>query len=360
MPKQKNTELNFLYMNEEDNKKDKKKKNKGAGQKSVPKKKDKKNNTKSVKKKKAKEDKDETFDFDNEIVIGVTIPKEPTKEKNKKKKKAQVKHKDDKANLKNKSFKEKKKKNKPKNLKKSLAKRVIKWGFVIAILITATILFLMSPVFNITEVQVSNNKKVNKDTIVSLSKIKLGENIYKITTREIRKNIKENAYIEDVTVKRKLPNIVELDIKEREATYMLEYANSYAYINNQGYILEISENKLDVPIIVGYFTKEKDMQAGSRLSEEDLERIQTVLKIMETANSNSIGGFITRINIENKQNYILIMEEKGKTVYLGDATNLSNRILYLKAILLDQEGVNGEIFLNMDLNKEKVFFRKQE
>lgn len=138
---------------------------------------------------------------------------------------------------------------------------------------------------------------------------------------------------------------------------MLEYANSFAYINNQGYILEISEEKLNVPIIQGYTTNQEEIKNGSRINNEDLEKLSTVLKIIESANANGIGDLVSKINIENKQNYTLILDSEKKTVYLGDASNLSNRMLYLKAILEQEKGVEGEIFINGDLNKQDVYFR---
>ena len=141
---------------------------------------------------------------------------------------------------------------------------------------------------------------------------------------------------------------------------MLEYANSYIYINNQGYILEKSETPLDVPILEGYQTPQEEMQVGNRLNQEDLVRLETVLKIRDSAKSNSIISKINRVNIEDKQNYILQIEEEKKTVYLGDASNLSTRMLYVKAALQDTKGLQGDIFVNGDLIKERAFFRPTE
>ena len=98
----------------------------------------------------------------------------------------------------------------------------------------------MSPLFNLSEVQVLNNEKLSSESIVSLSELNIGENIYKVTKRKLVNKIKQNAYVESVKVERKLPNRIAITIKERKTTFMLEYANSYVYINNQGYILEIS------------------------------------------------------------------------------------------------------------------------
>ena len=98
----------------------------------------------------------------------------------------------------------------------------------------------MSPLFDITGVEVIGNEKISKETILSLSGISLGDNLYRNKKETIQKNIKQEAYIESVEVKRVLPDKIQLQVKERKATFLLEYANSYFYMDNQGYILEVS------------------------------------------------------------------------------------------------------------------------
>ena len=176
---------------------------------------------------------------------------------------------------------------------------------------------------------------------------------------KVVQNIKEEAYVEDVQVVRQLPDRVQLIIKERVPTFMIEYANSYVYLNNQGYILEISEEKLNVPIIKSISTKEEDIKTGNRINNEDLEKLNSVLKIMETANGMAIGNFITYIDISNKQNYLVRMEEKKKTIYLGDDSNLSNKFLYAKAIIEKEDGIEGDILAN-GATKGSVVFQYKE
>lgn len=353
MKSKKNEELNFLYLNNQESENTKKKKA------TSKEKKQKKN------KKKAKEEKiDDTFNFENEIVIGVTkIPNEKEKKSSKNKTSKKTSNK----SAKNKGKKGADKKSAPKNKKKKqetrkskIIKKIIKWTSLIIVLLVALVLFMMSPLFNVVEVIVVGNNGVPTDTIISLSQIEIGDNIYKTSKEKIKQRIRENAYVESVVVRRKLPNKIELTINERKTSYMLEYGGSFVYINNQGYILEVSSQGLDVPIIEGYTTSDEELQAGNRLNKEDLTRLETVLKIMESKESNQILEKINRINVENKQNYTLKMEEENKIVYLGDASNLSSRMLYLKAALEDTKGLTGEIFISGDLSKEKAFFRQAQ
>ena len=219
--------------------------------------------------------------------------------------------------------------------------------------------FITTPLFNISDIQVIGSQKINSSVILNLSQVQIGENIYKYNKNQIRQNIKQNAYIDTVTIKRKLPNIIQISVVERTATYMLELESGYAYINNQGYILEISGQNIYLPIIKGFCTDKESIVEGNRLCGEDLNRLEMVLKIMDCAINNELSELITEIDISDKLNYILILETEGKKVYLGDASNITTRILYLKAILQKEKGIQGEVFINGNLTTDNVFFREK-
>lgn len=364
MKKGKNQELNFLYLEDNADKNEVKKK-KESKKKQVKKK-------ETSKKKKNQHQDNNRFDFDNEIVIGVTKLPNETKKKNIAKSKKKNNQRSSKNVKKAKKIKGADKKSAPRNIaksvqkestktkKKSFIKWFIKWTILLGALIAAIIFFMTSPLFNVIEVSVIGNNAISEETIISLSEIQIGDNIYKTSKSKIKQRVKQNSYIESVEVKRMLPNRIELTVKERHTTFMLEYANSFVYINNQGYILEISDRSLNLPIIEGYTTPQGELKEGNRLNIEDLERLEKVLRIIESTEANGIISKINRINIENEQNYILRLEEDKKTVYLGDASNLSTRMLYLKAALSDTKGLEGEIFVNGDLVKEKAFFRQKQ
>ncbi len=305
------------------------------------------------------------FSFDDEMVIGVNKKREENTPKKKKN------------NTKNNSKKNKKKKNnkKAKNkktkrmltdeeieiqrIKRMKKLKIAKYLMLIALFITLIVVTMFSPLFNIKSILVTGNNKITQNEIISLSQVQLEENTYKINKYKVKQRIKENAYIEDVTIKRKLPSELQISIVERQVAFMIEYGASFVYIDNQGYILEISENKLELPILQGIQTESAQFEAGKRLEIEDLQKMNTVLKIMEIAKNNDISNIITRIDIEDEENYKIIFETKEKTAYLGDNSNLNTKILTIKAILEKNEGIAGEIFVNMDLNTNYPIFRER-
>ena len=228
-------------------------------------------------------------------------------------------------------------------------------------LASGTIIFaLTSPIFNIKDIKVINNNQVQADTVISLSELKKEDNIFKFYGKNVVNKIKENAYIENVKIHRKLPNTIEIKVEERTPTFSVDYMGKYAYINTQGYILEIAETNNGMTIIQGATTKEEDIQPGNRLCNEDLSRLEETIKILDSANENKLEGKVTSIDISNKNEYSIYIESEKKKVHLGDSTNISNKMLYVLAIIEKEKGKEGDIFVNGDLNnKFQPYFREK-
>jgi len=338
--KRKEGSVNLYYLKNQNVKNDK----------SVSKNKTKRNAAQKKQKNKKEENLNENrFNFDDEIVIGVTKIAD-----NKKKSQSKTKSK----NVKNKK-KNSVKKNKvqaPKKKKEVKTFKIFKYLFLIGVLLGGIVFFMLSPIFNITEIRVEGNNIISSEQIVSLSEIKVGENIYKINKNNTINKVKRNAYIENIEINRKFPSILEINVKERKATYMLEYVNNYAYINNQGYMLEISEQKIERPILTGISTNSENIKPGNRLIEEDLLKLEDVLKIMESATSNEIEKLINKIDLSDKLNYIVYLETEGKSVKLGDVNGISTKMLHIKKILEKEPGIEGEIIVNSVLEDGKSRF----
>ena len=219
---------------------------------------------------------------------------------------------------------------------------------------------MLSPIFSIENISIKNNEKLSQEEIISLSQIEKGTNLFKIRNAEIKNNIKENAYVDEVKVNRILPNTIEITVTERKVAYLLEYGSSYAYIDEQGYILEISsENITDKIKIRGYKTTEDNIKPGNRLIKEDLNKLNDVAIITDTAKNSGINAQITSINIENQNEYSLYMESEKKTVHIGSISNLDTKMLYLQVMLEKEKDNEGEIFLNIDFKTKNPYFKEK-
>ena len=244
------------------------------------------------------------------------------------------------------------KKKTTKNNKKRL--KIVKWTSLSILVLTAITIFLLSDLFNIKEIKVLDNNKLTGAEIIQLSKIEIDQNMFKFLKIKAIENIKTNPYIETVKIKRKLNGTVEIKVTERVATFMLPIDEEYAYINNQGYILEKNPERLEIPEIIGYTTE--NLEPGERLDIPDLKKLNFVIQILSSAKEKGLAEKITNINIENDENFIIVMEEEGKTINFGNSKEINDKFVKLTAVLEDTAGEKGEVFLQ---NIDKVYFRKE-
>ena len=257
--------------------------------------------------------------------------------------------------------KQRKKENKNVDRKRKRTKRnKISKIIILLVLFVGTAVFAMvSPIFNIEKIDVIGNKKIDESTIMSLSGELEGKNIFQISKKKLINNIKENSYIDSVKIKRNLPGTLQINIEERKTDYQIKVINSYVYINYQGYILEVSSKNADVPIIEGLQTEQDTLLNGKKLSDKDIEALRIILRIMETAKSAEVSKLISKISIQNNE-YILEMKKENKIVYLGNATDLTNRMTYVKIIVDKEKGKSGKVFVNGDINSGfKPYFREE-
>lgn len=210
-------------------------------QKSIQKKKKTGKKKQNQQKQKQVTQKEEKFSFDQEMIIGVI--KNPENQKGK---------------MKNPKKRNKKKQKQP---KKEVSRRtvlILKYASLGILFIILVISAMFSPLFNIKQIQVEGNKRITANEIISLSQIQTDQNIFKISNYKTKKQIKENAYINKVTITRKLPSTLILKVEEREPAYLLEYAGSYLYVDKQGYFLQMSQEKLELPILQEAVTPTED------------------------------------------------------------------------------------------------------
>ena len=179
----------------------------------------------------------ESFDLENEMVIQMT------NRNNLKKEQKRIRELDEKAEKREKRNKR--------------IKRLLKIIVLLGIVIGGSVFSMTSPMFNIKEIQVTNNNIVTSENIISLSELKVDENMFRFSSYSVKNKIKENAYIEEVKIHRKIPNTIQIEILERQPKYSVDFMGKYAYINTQGYILEISDTNMELPVIQGISTNEE-------------------------------------------------------------------------------------------------------
>ena len=220
--------------------------------------------------------------------------------------------------------------------RKQKVNKTIRMTILLFIAIGAVLLLLLSPIFNVKEVKIEGNEKVSKQEILSLIKIGKDTNIFKVTDSYIKEKLKEDAYIntDETTTRKILPDIIEINIKERSVDFQLEFGSSFAYIDKFGNIVEISSTSHEKTIkILGYETLNENIKPGNKLDDKDISKINDIIQINNIANNFGIQDKITSINIKDSDDYTMYLESEKKTVHIGNTSALETKMLYIKAII---------------------------
>jgi len=315
----------------------------------------------SQKKKKRQNVNKDKFNFDDEYIIGFSNSATVTKKKKNDNKQKKNKKNKKKSSVKNKNVAPARTKMYEKRNKFKL--KIFKIFLVIAIFVGAGCFLCLSPTFNVQEITVEKNNIISSDTIISLSEIKLYKNIFLVDKLKAIEKIEKEPYIDSVKISRVLPNKIKIVVKERVERYLIEFAEGkYAVLDGQGYILKITNDAMNLPIVVGVKTELNSIVENSdspkRLCEEDLKKLDVVANIVQTAKNYEVDSFITKIDIGDINNVRLELATEEKIAYLGSCSDLNTRILYMKDIINREKGIKGEIFINGNLSEDRVFFRE--
>lgn len=231
-------------------------------------------------------------------------------------------------------------------------KRKNKIGFFLILIIIIFIgaYLVTSPSFDINEISVKGNDQFSKQKIEELAEIKIGDNIFTKIGIITKVKLKQSGYIEDAKIIKKYPNKIEIELIERKKQFQIKTETGiFINIDEQGYIIDSSADKLEIPTIIGMEIKENDSNVLKRLEEKDLNKMENVLQIREQFKMLDIVEKVTQIQVDDE--YIVSLENDGLIINLGDATNLKNRMYYVSAILKKETGNKGTIYVNGNLNE---------
>ena len=257
-----------------------------------------------------------------------------------------------------------KKKSKLKSFDENIGMHLNKVKIVLVLIV---ILFISSfcavrflPIFSVKNIEVNGNEIVTDDTIIELCGINYNSNLYGLNKNLAIGLIKSNAYIESATITRKLPDTLVIDIEERKPLFVIQKENEFVYLDMHGNILDIKDYTSGLPVVYGFKTNLDDLKVGNKISKEDFNNLDFVYKLLETIKIKQISSSVTRIDIEDTNNSKIWFDNESKVAYIGNGSELDIRLDYIKAILAQELGNSGSIFVNIDLNKGKAYFREEE
>ena len=154
---------------------------------------------------------------------------------------------------------------------------------LIAVIVGIVVYLLNSPTFKIKSIEVTGNLQLDKQKIIEQSELKLGDSIFSNINIITKVKIKQNGYIEDAIVTKEMPNTIKIEVTERKASFQIETENGYyIYIDEQGYIMDYSQEPKELVTITGMRITEENIDKKKRLEGDELNiKLENILHIKE-------------------------------------------------------------------------------
>ena len=104
----------------------------------------------------------------------------------------------------------------------------------------------VSPVFAVKEIGSEGAKHFTTSELSETIGLSEGSNCLLFGAHRAEKKLEENPYILEADIKRKLPDTVQICIKERQIRGYVPYMGTYLYIDKNGLVLD-AQDVIDCP-----------------------------------------------------------------------------------------------------------------
>ncbi|WP_099468537.1 cell division protein FtsQ/DivIB [Konateibacter massiliensis] len=215
-------------------------------------------------------------------------------------------------------------------------KRGLIFVLVFLILLVGIIITVLS-IFSVKKIKITGNEHYTEEEIKEL--IFNNQYCYNSLYLYWKYNYKKDysiPFVDTVDVELISGNEVKVDVYEKSLAGYIEYLGSYMYFDKDGIIVESSSEAVEgVPLITGL--KFNHILLHEELPVEDKAIFNTIVSVTQLLDKYGISP--DKIYFNSNDEMTLYFE--NARVYMGADNDTEEKIITLKSILPDLEGLSG-------------------
>jgi len=227
--------------------------------------------------------------------------------------------------------------------------------FTVSGLILLSIILFFTPLFNIKNINISGNNKVEipqiKQAIGSIEE----DNLFRLNTKKIITNIKTIPYINDVVIKKKVfPVGINVDVVECVPVGDIQTNESHIILDKNFKVLETIDAPMEnVTNILGVSVTASS--EGAVISTDDSEKLTTMTEIYNILVEEELISKIGTINFEDMNN-ISFTYENRLDVICGSVVDFSKKIgMFKKAVTSSKLTDNSRGTIDISISGKAIY-----
>lgn len=222
---------------------------------------------------------------------------------------------------------------------------------VLALIIAGLVIFWLkaslsrflftSPFFNLREINISGQRLVKPEEILSYSRLELGTNIFRLDITRTSRMIEVHPFIKEAVVIRRLPDIIDIKIRERRPLAYIMLGERYG-LDEEGVILPPLEAKLEsgpkLPVVTGLLVSKVTVGEGL-----DLAGVKSALNVLKAIAETKLGEYVEigEINVVKPAKVVLYTAKENTEIRLGNYP-IRQQLESLKVIWVDLKEKGSE------------------
>jgi cell division septal protein FtsQ len=165
-------------------------------------------------------------------------------------------------------------------------------------------------------IEVAGVKKLTREEVLSAASVKIGDDLLGLRLARMGEQLTKNPWIAAVKIRRNFPNVLAIDIVEREPVGIVSMGYLY-YLDSKGDIFKPLQegDRLDYPVITGL--TEDDLlrdPAGTK------ETVKGMLLLLEQLQKERVGikmADISELHYDKGFGYTIFTMNRGLPIRLG-------------------------------------------
>ena len=242
------------------------------------------------------------------------------------------------------------------NRRRKMKKHILSILLALVVMCVGLVL-VFSLFFKINTITISGDKVYSDKMVTEKSGIEIGENLFKVNEEKLSQKLsKDLPYIKGVTVEKKLPDTVIINVEAAKEVAAITTKKGFVLLDETGKVLDKNASILKENVAVINNVKLKEYIEGEKVVLTDEKKTEALIKLFE-AIKNADMQLLTEIDLKNI-NDIKIKYDDRITFAVGSLTNIETKLARGMAALEKENEINAYSEGTLDLKTEPYVYFK--
>ena len=171
-----------------------------------------------------------------------------------------------------------------------------------------------SPTFALRAVNVNGADRATESALVKLGGITLGTNLFVLDTRAIERSISSHPWVKQVSVRRRVPSTLSIEVTEHTPVAMMSLGDLYL-VNSEGEPFKRvqASEPIDLPLLTGV---EREEVVAHR--EESLAAVRQTIAVIDSYSQSpaSKGHPLSEVHVD--ESGVTLVTSSGEEIRMGE------------------------------------------